>query len=337
MSDSIRIVLDGMGGDNAPAEHVKGAVDALNRDERLTIIITGDEALIRKELDGCQGVPADRLKIVHTSQIIETSEPPVNAVRKKKDSSLVVGLNMVKNGEADAIISSGNTGALMVGATVIVGRIRGVERVPIATLMPTKMGVSLMLDAGANVDPRPSHLVQFAQMGSIYMEHVIGVKDPSVGIVNLGVEEDKGNALVKETFPLLRECKSIRFTGSVEARDIPYGAGDVIVTDAFSGNMILKMYEGTATVLLDVLKEAMMSTVKSKIGALMIKDSLKQALKTYDATEYGGAPLLGLKNLVVKAHGSAKAKEIRRAIEQCVSFYEADVTGKIAQIMGGEK
>ena len=211
----------------------------------------------------------------------------------------------------------------------MVGRIRGVERPPLATLIPTEKGVALLVDSGANVDARSSHLVQFAKMGSIYMEHVIGIKKPRVAIVNVGVEEEKGNALVKETYPLLKECREINFTGSIEAREIPHGGTDVIVAEGFTGNVILKLYEGTAAALVSQIKAGMMSSLRAKIGALLVKPALKQTLKSFDASEYGGAPMLGLKGLVVKTHGSAKAKEVKNTLIQCQVFKEQKINEKI--------
>ena len=240
MQELVKVVVDAMGGDNAPQETVKGAVDAVNTRKDIKVILTGRQELVEGELSKYT-YPKDRIEVVNTTEVIEMAEPPVNAIRKKKDSSIVVGMNLVKKGEADAFVSAGSTGAVLVGGQVIVGRIKGVERPPLAPLIPTKDGVALLIDCGANVDARPSHLVQFAKMGSIYMENVVGVKNPRVGIVNIGAEEEKGNALVKETFPLLKECKDINFIGSVEARDIPAGVCDVVVCEAFVGNVILKL------------------------------------------------------------------------------------------------
>lgn len=253
------------------------------------------------------------------------------AIRKKKDSSIVVGLNMVKRGEADAFVSSGSSGAILAGGQLIVGRIKGIERPPLAPLIPTKDGVALLIDCGANVDARPSHLVQFAKMGSIYMENVVGIKNPRVGIVNIGAEEEKGNALVKETFPLLKECDEINFIGSVEARDIPSGVCDVIVCEAFVGNVILKLYEGVGATLISKVKEGMMGSLRTKIGALLVKPALKKTLKSFDASAYGGAPLLGLNGLVVKSHGSSKALEIQNSIIQCVQFKQQKINEKIKE------
>ena len=330
MQKQVRVVVDAMGGDNAPEEIVKGAVEAAASREGIQIIFTGREEVIKQELAKYE-YPADRVSIVNATEVIETAEPPVNAIRKKKDSSIVVGMNLVKKKEADAFVSSGSTGAVLVGGQVIVGRIKGVERPPLAPLIPTKTGVALLVDCGANVDARPSHLVQFAKMGSIYMENVVGVKNPRVGIVNIGAEEEKGNALVKETFPLLKACKDINFIGSVEARDIPAGVCDVIVCEAFVGNVILKLYEGTGSVFLSMIKQGMMGSLRSKIGALLVKPALKKTMKSFDASEYGGAPLLGLNGLVVKSHGSSKAKEIRNSVIQCAQFTQEGITEKIRE------
>lgn len=331
MSEMVKVVVDAMGGDNAPEEPVKAAVEAVKEKENIQVILTGVQDVIEAELRKYPDYPKDRIRVVHASQVIETAEPPVMAIQKKKDSSIVVGLNLVKKQEADAFVSSGSTGAVLVGGQVIVGRIKGIRRPPLAPLIPTAKGVSLLIDCGANVDARPSHLVQFAKMGSIYMENVVGIKNPKVAIVNNGAEEEKGNALVKETFPLLKECKSINFIGSIEARDIPAGYADVVVCEAFVGNVILKLYEGVGSALVQKIKEGMMTSTRSKIGALLVKPALKETLKSFDATEYGGAPLLGLKGLVVKTHGSAKAIEIKHGIFQCVQFKQEKINEKIAE------
>ncbi|MCR4675522.1 MAG: phosphate acyltransferase PlsX [Lachnospiraceae bacterium] len=330
MSEVTRVCVDAMGGDYAPYEIIKGAVDALNRNNNIEIVLTGDEATIKDELEKCGTYPRERVQIIHTTEVIETAEHPVEAIKKKKNSSMVVGLKQVKLKTCDAFVSSGNSGALLVGGQLVAGRIKGIKRAPFAPLIPTEKGVSLILDCGANVDARSDHLVQFARMGSMYMEHVMGVKNPKVAIVNIGAEEEKGNALVKETFPLLKACDDINFVGSVEARDIPKGDVDVIVCEAFVGNVILKLYEGLAGTLIHVIKKGLMSTIISKIGAALALPALKKTLKTFDASEYGGAPLLGLNGLVVKTHGSATSKEIANAIEQCVAFKEQNLSEMIS-------
>ena len=332
MSETVRVAVDAMGGDNAPQAVVEGAVNAVKGHNNLSVTLIGQEEVIHEVLSE-QDYPKDRLVTRHASEIIEMAEPPVKAIRKKKDSSIVVGLNQIKSGEADAFVSAGSTGAILVGGQLIAGRIRGIQRAPLAPLIPTMRGVSLLVDCGANVDARADHLLQFARMGSIYMEHIMGVSRPKVAIVNIGAEEEKGNALVKETYPLLKECKDIRFVGSIEARDIPKGKADVIVCEAFVGNVILKLYEGTAQMFMSALKKGLMSSVRSKIGAALAMPSLKKTLKDFDTAKYGGAPLLGLNGLVVKTHGSSKAIEVENSIVQCIAFKEQDITGKIKEML----
>jgi len=330
MSEITKVALDAMGGDNAPVEMVKGAVDAVHKRKDIKVFLVGQEDVIRKELEQYT-YEEDQIEVVNATEVIETAEPPVMAIRRKKDSSIVVAMNMVKRGEADAFVSAGNSGAVLVGGQLIVGRIKGIERPPLAPLIPTEKGVSLLIDCGANVDARPSHLVQFAKLGSIYMEHIQGIKNPKVAIVNIGAEEEKGNSLVKETFPLLKECTDINFIGSVEARDIPHGYADVIVCEAFVGNVILKLFEGVGSVLIHKVKQGMMTSLRSKLGALLVKPALKETLKSFDTSEHGGAPLLGLNGLVVKTHGSSKAKEVSNSIIQCVTFKEQNINEKIRE------
>ena len=330
MQEEVRVVLDAMGGDHAPEEMIKGAVEAVNEKNNIHVLLVGQEDVISEELEKYT-YPKERMEIVHASEVIETAEPPVMAIRKKKDSPIVVGMNMVKNGEADAFVSAGSSGAILVGGQVIVGRIKGIERPPLAPLIPTAKGCSLLIDCGANVDARASHLIQFAKMGSVYMEYVMGVKNPKVAIVNIGAEEDKGNALVKETYPLLKNCPDINFVGNIEARDIPEGKADVIVCEAFVGNVILKMYEGVGGVLIKKVKEGMMTSLRSKIGALLVKPALKNTLKAFDLEQYGGAPMLGLNGLVVKTHGSSKAVEIKNSVLQCITFKEQNINEKIKE------
>ena len=328
MQNMITIAVDAMGGDNAPGEIIKGAVLAVQERNDIKVVLTGDEDIIRKEL-GSYDYDKERLQVVHAPEIITNNEAPVLAIRRKKSSSIVVALQMVKNKEADAFVSAGSTGAVLAGGQLIVGRINGVERPPLAPLIPTMNGVSLLIDCGANVDARSSHLVQFAKMGSIYMENILGIKIPRVAIVNFGAEEEKGYLLVKETFPLLKSCNDINFIGSIEAREIPNGGADVIVCEAFVGNVILKLYEGLGMALVKKIKTGLMSTTKSKIGALLCKPALKETLKDFDATKYGGAPLLGLNGLVVKTHGNAKSNEVRNSILQCATFTEQNINDKI--------
>lgn len=336
MGEYVKVAVDAMGGDHAPAEIVKGAIEAVNECDKVKVYLVGLQDAVEKELAGYT-YNKEQVEVVPASEVIETAEPPVMAIRKKKDSSIVKALHMVKEGVCDAYVSAGSTGATLVGGQVIVGRIKGVERPPLAPLIPTEKGCALLIDCGANVDARPSYLVQFAKMGSIYMENIMGVKNPRVGIVNIGAEEEKGNALVKETFPLLKNCPDINFVGSVEARDIPAGAVDVAVCEAFVGNVILKTYEGVGLTLIKKVKAGMMSSLRSKIGALLVKPALKSTLKEFDLEQYGGAPMLGLKGLVVKTHGSSKANEIKNSILQCIAFSEQKINEKIKEKIGTEE
>lgn len=330
MKEMIKVALDAMGGDHAPGEIVKGAIDAVNERKDMKVFLVGKALRIHEELKKYQ-YSDQQIEVVNAEEEISCDESPVEAIRKKKDSSMVVAMKMVKDQTADAFVSAGSSGAVLVGGQFIVGRIKGIKRAPLGTVMPTAKGVMLLIDAGANMDAKPEYLLQFAQMGSIYMEDVIGIKSPKVALVNVGLEEAKGNQLVKNTAPLLKECKTINYTGSIEARNIPYGDADVVVCDAFAGNVILKLEEGLSGVLVSQIKEGMMSTLRSKIGALLVKPALKKTLKKFDASEYGGAPLLGLNGLVVKIHGSATAKETKNALIQCITFTKQKINERIKE------
>ena len=329
MADIVRVAVDAMGGDNAPFVTVKGAVDATKESDSLKVFLVGQKDKVESELSKYK-YDASRIEVVDATEVIDMAEPPVMAIRKKKDSSIVKAMYMVNHGEADAYVSAGSTGATLVGGQVIVGRLKGVDRAPLAPLIPTEKGNSLLIDCGANVDARANHLVQFAKMGTVYMENIMGIKNPTVAIVNIGAEEEKGNALVKETFPLLKNCPDINFIGSIEARDIPAGYADIIVCEAFTGNVILKMYEGVAKSMMHVIKKSLMGSLKTKIGALLIKNDLKKSLSDYSLEKYGGAPMLGLKGLVVKTHGSSSDIEIKNSILQCVTFTEQRISEKIS-------
>ncbi|TCT16968.1 phosphate:acyl-[acyl carrier protein] acyltransferase [Natranaerovirga pectinivora] len=329
MKDLINIALDAMGGDNAPEAMVQGAVDALNYSDDIKLFLVGKEQEIAKELEKYT-YDKNRLEIVNADEVIETDEAPVVAIRKKKESSMVKGLQLVKDKKVEAFVSSGNTGALLAGGTFIVGRIKGIDRPALAPLIPTKKGVSLLIDCGANVDAKPAYLVQFAKMGSIYMENIIGIEKPVVGLINIGEEDSKGNELTKETFPLLKEAP-VNFMGNIEAREIPSGKADVLVCDAFVGNILLKYTEGLGLTFFGFVKEAIMSNLQSKLGGMLLKKSLKKMAKRFDYTEYGGAPLLGLDGLVVKAHGSANAKVVKNTIIQCIKFSNMKINEKIKE------
>lgn len=328
MKKKVVVALDAMGGDYAPAETVKGAVEAVGEYPEIRVILVGKETAIKKELEQ-YSYDRESIGVVNATEIIDMGEVPTKAVREKKDSSLVVAMNLVREGKADAVVSAGSTGAILVGGQLVVGRIKGIKRPALAPFVPTEKGMSLLIDCGANVDARPEHLLQFAQMGTVYYENVMGKKNPTVGIVNIGTEEEKGNQLVKETYPLLKECKNINFTGSVEAREIIHGGADILVCEAFVGNVILKFFEGVALTFLKHIKMGLMANLRTKIGAWLVKPALKGLVKTFDVSSQGGAPLLGLKGLVVKAHGNSGSAEIKTAIHQCIAFQENSIKDKI--------
>ena len=328
--EKVVIALDAMGGDYAPEQTVKGAVEAVNSSDEIHVILVGKQDMIAKELEKYEYAKED-IEVVHASEFIDMGDVPTVAIKDKKDSSLVVAMKLVREGKADALVSAGSTGAVLVGGQLVVGRLKGIKRPPLAPFIPTTKGFSLLIDCGANVDARPEHLVQFAQMGSIYYENVMGKKNPTVALLNIGTEEEKGNQLVKDTKPLMKECKNINYIGSVEARELVSGAADVIVCEAFVGNVVLKFFEGLALTLFGSLKEGLMSSTRTKLGALLVKPALKGLKNQFDTSSQGGAPLLGLKGLAVKAHGNSSSKEIEIALKQCISFKKQKINEKIKE------
>lgn len=320
MNTPITVAVDAMGGDNAPAAIVAGALLAAKNTE-IRIILVGREKDIQAEI--AKHSPNPRVSILHAEDVIETHETPTTAIRQKKNSSLVMGLHAVKDKQADAFVSAGNTGALLTGATVIIGRSEGIERPALGTMLPNKKGFTLLIDSGANVDAKPSYLAQFAVMGSEYVRKTLHIEKPRVGLINVGAEKEKGNALAKEAYALLEQTE-VHFIGNVEAREIPEGAVDVAVCDAFVGNVVLKYTEGFAKAMMEMIKEELTADPLSKLGALIAKGGFRKLKKRFDYTEIGGAPFLGLKALVVKAHGNSDAKAISNAIRQCVIYTEAD-------------
>lgn len=324
----MRIAIDAMGGDHAPKSTVEGAILAAKRFQEAEIILVGQEEAIKKYVDA--NIPAN-ISIKHASEIILTEEEPVKAVRRKKDASMVVAAKMVKEKEADAMITAGNTGAFMTAGLLIAGRMKGIDRPALAPVLPTigKNGV-LILDVGANMDPKPENLAQYALMGKIYAEQVLGLQDPRVGLLNVGTEDTKGNDLMKKTFPLLQELP-IQFIGNVEARDIPQGVCDVLVCDGFTGNVVLKLTEGLASSIFHLLKVEFTRNFLSKMAAYLLKPNLKHLKKGMDYTEVGGAPLLGIDGALIKAHGSSDAKAIMNAIRQAHLFLKNGVLEKISQ------
>ena len=324
----MRIAVDGMGGDNAPEEIVKGCVEAsqLIEDE---IYILGIEHVILKELKKYK-FDYNRIKIVNASEVITNDDAPVKAARLKKDSSMIKGMSLVKDGTCDVLISAGNTGALMAGSLFRFGRIKGIERPAIGMTYPIiGEGVAVLVDSGANAECKPSNLKEFALMGRIYMEKVLGVENPTVGLINIGVEEKKGTAILKDAYQLLKESEQ-NFCGNVEAREIPFGAADVLVCDGFVGNTVLKLSEGLAEKMIELLKHMLGSSVRAKMGAVMMADQLKSLKKMFDYSEYGGAPILGVQGAVIKIHGSSNANAVRNAIIKSIPFVENRVVEIIA-------
>ncbi len=323
----MKIILDGMGGDNAPEAIVEGAVLA-SREIEHQILIIGQEEKIRAELDNHRYDP-DKISVINATEIISNDEAPVRAVRSKKDSSIVRGINMVKHGEGDIFISAGSTGALLAGGLFILGRIQGIDRPALASIYPIIGGIpSLLVDAGANADCKPNNLLEFGMMGSIYMEKVLGREQPRVGLVNIGAEAAKGSTLTKAAYDLL-EQSHLNFTGNVEAREVPKGACDVIVTDGFTGNILLKLTEGLAWNILQVIKQRFTDGVKAKLGAALLLDKIKGLKKEFDYSEYGGAPILGVRGPIVKMHGSSNANAVKNTILKGIPYVSEHVVDKI--------
>lgn len=324
----MRILIDGNGGDYAPREIVKGAVLAASEIDH-EILIIGNKENIENEL-GKNNFNGSNIKVIDATEKIENDESPVKAIRKKKDSSIVKGLNMIKDNEADVFISAGSTGALLAGGLLILGRIEGIDRPAIAAFYP-KMGKNepaLLLDCGANTDIKPTNLLQFGIMGSIYIENVLDRKNPEVGLLNIGAEPNKGDRLHKEAYDLLSGSK-LNFIGNVEGREVPSGACDVIVTDGFSGNIFLKTSEGVALTMMKLIKNKMMESGLSKVGALLASKKLKSIKKEFDYSEFGGAPILGIKGGILKIHGSSKSNAAYNAIINAVAFVERDIVNMI--------
>ncbi|HBF0230008.1 TPA: phosphate acyltransferase PlsX [Clostridioides difficile] len=327
----MKIVIDGMGGDNAPKSNVEGAVNAI-KEYQVDLIITGDKDLLEKEFSNYE-FDRNKLEIVHTTEIIENEDKPVKAIRSKKDSSMVVALNLVKEGKADAIISAGNTGALLAGGLFVVGRIKGIDRPCLCSAIPNvKRGMTLIADCGANADCKPKNLVEFAAMSNIYSRKVLGLENPKVALANVGLEEGKGNDLVKRSYEEIKKL-DLNFIGNVEAREVINAYTDIIICDGFTGNILLKSAEGVALSVMSLIKETFMASTKSKIGALLIKDDLRKLKSFIDYSEYGGAPLLGLNGGVIKVHGSSDAKAIKNAINQGIKFSKGKVVEDINQFI----
>lgn len=327
----MRIVLDGMGGDNAPAEIVKGAVEASALTDH-EIIIVGKEEEIKKELNKC-GYTGDKIIVENADDVITMEDSPVKAVRRKTNSSLVVALNMVKEGKGDILISGGNTGALVVGSRMILGRIEGIDRPVLASIYPCLGGEpALLVDAGASSEAKANNLLEYGLMGSIYVEKVWGNENPRVGLVNIGTEESKGTSVTKDAHQKLKES-TLNFIGNVEGRDVPYGTCEVLVCDGFVGNIILKLTEGLAKNILKLLVRKLMSNIKTKLAALMLKPQLMELKQEFDYEEYGGAPILGVNGPVIKIHGSSTSAAVKNAIIKGIPYVEENVVDIIRKSM----
>lgn len=325
----MRITIDGMGGDHAPAEAVKGAVEAV-REFGVEITITGPQELIQKELDKYE-YDRSMIDIVNATEVVSLEESPVLAIRRKKDSSLRRAIELVRDGVCDGVISAGSTGALMAGGLFIIGRMKGIDRPALAPIMPGKNGRFMVIDVGANTDCKAVNLHQFAHMGKVYFESILGFVNPKVGLINIGAEAEKGNELTRAAYELLAQDRSLNFVGNVEPRDAIRGDVQVLVADGFVGNTILKTFEGTIKVMLELIKESLMKTGRGKLGGALIKPALKDMMKQYDYRETGGSAFLGLNGIVMKAHGSSDALAFKNAIKQAARVKEADFIRKFGE------
>lgn len=328
MNKTVVVALDAMGGDNAPFEIVKGAVEAVN-ELNVVIKLVGQEELVNSELSK-YSYDKEKIVVVNATEVVGTDESPTTAIKKKKDSSLVVGLKLVKNGEAEAFVSAGSTGAILAGSILFIGRLKGVERPFIGASLPTQGNKTFLADTGANVDCKPKYIEQFAKLSTIYIENTLNIKNPTVALVNIGAEKEKGNALTKEAYELLENTPEINFIGNIEPRNVPYGEADIVVCDGFIGNTILKTCEGMGIMLFSMLKKEITQGAYN-IPALMLKKPFTNLKNHFDSDEVGGAPFIGLNSLVFKAHGSSHSKAIKNSIKQCIIFSEADVISKMKE------
>ena len=330
----MRIIIDAMGGDNAPAEIVKGAVEAV-REFGVSVTLVGRENEVKACLENEEaGDLGDKINVVHASEVIGMEEDPTTVLRSKKDSSMAVALKLLKDGEGDACISAGSTGALLTGATLIVKRVIGIRRAALAPVLPNGGRGVMLIDCGANVDCTPEYLLQFAYMGSFYSKNILGCEHPRVGLLNIGTEDTKGGTLQNETFELLKaagETGHINFIGNVEAKEVLQNTVDVVVTDGFAGNVLLKTIEGTAKFIMGNIKEILMTNKRSKVAALIIKKHLEDFKKKIDPSEVGGTALLGISKPVIKAHGSSDARAVKNAVLQAINCVNTEVANEIAK------
>lgn len=322
----MKIALDAMGGDHAPAEVVKGAMESA-REHGIEVVLVGQQEAIKAKLASYDQQSLN-LNIVNASQVVEMGDHPAMAIRQKRESSIVVGMNLLKEGKVSAFVSAGNSGAVMAAALLILGGVKEVERPAIGTVFPTSSGKAFLLDVGANVDCKPVHLVQFAHMGSLYMERVFGIERPRIALLSNGEEETKGNQLVREAYKLLK-MSNLNFIGNIEGKDIPKGVADVVVCDGFTGNVVVKVTEGLSEMLFDSLRQALTRQLHFKVAASILRPAFSDVRKRLDYTEYGGAPLLGVNGTVIIAHGRSDAKAIKNALRVAKQAVEQDVLGAL--------
>lgn len=319
----MRIAVDAMGGDNAPYEIVVGALDAVSKNPDITVVLVGKEDEINKIIDE-KTKDRSGIEVVNATEVIEFDDVPTKAVRSKKDSSLVVAMKLLKDKKVDAFLGAGSTGAILVGGLFIVGRIKGIDRPALTGFFPNPKGYTVLLDIGANAECKARNILEFGIMGSLYAKNVLGIENPSVGLLNNGSEEGKGNDLTKEAYSLMKDSDQFNFYGNIEGKDMPEGTVDVAVTDGFTGNIVLKTTEGVASTIMNMIKDAMMSSVKGKIAGAMIKNDMRQLKDGFSADAVGGAPFLGVDGVVLKAHGNSKAIAITNAILQARKFKESN-------------
>ncbi len=329
----MKILVDIMSGDKAPLDELLGAIAAAEEYPTVSFGFIGNREIIRA-IASARGISVDlpNIEIIHTTEVITMEDEPLSVVRDKRESSMGVGLKMLSEGKGDAFVSAGNTGALHAGSTLIVRRIKGIQKSAIATVLPFA-NPTLLIDSGANTEINPATYVQFAKMGSVYMERIMNVDNPRVGLLNIGAESIKGTKTVVEAYNLLKEADGINFIGNVEGKELPFGACDVIVCDGFTGNVALKLTEGCATYFVKKLKDVYKANIISKVSALGVKNGLKRMKNDFDVSEYGGAPLLGLSKTVIKSHGSSDATEIKNAIRQAISCVDNNVNYEIAKFV----
>ncbi len=327
----MKIIVDAFGGDNAPLEVIKGSAIAVEKLENVEVLLVGDEEKIKKVAKE-NNLSLNRITIKHAPKVIEVCEEPTTILKENADCSMAVGMKALVDGEGDAFVSAGSTGALVVGSTFIVKRLKGIKRAALATILPTAKEPTMLLDVGANADCRAEMLTQFGIMGSCYMNKIMGVENPTVGLLNIGAEKSKGRALEIETYEQLEKAP-VNFIGNIEAREIPKGECSVIVTDGYTGNVALKLYEGMGSFFGKTLKDMLLTGIKSKIAGVLVLKYVKAFKKRMDYSEYGGAPLLGTAKPVIKAHGSSDAKAFYNAIRQADSFVKGKVIDEISSAL----